>query len=92
VPGLRGADCGHGASGGPELLTEQAHYIRAYQDAVRRLSTGRPALDETAKAELLGTMEELWPGAPLGDPVAMSADPVAAELAGSAAASRRSPA
>ena len=72
---------GHGATAGPELLGRQAHYIRTYQATVHQLSDGRPALEDRAKGELLRTMEQLWPGAPLGDLVTMSADPVAAELA-----------
>ena len=50
---------------------------------MHQLSDGRTALDDRAKGELLRTMEQLWPGAPLGDLVTMSADPVAAELAAS---------
>ncbi|MEU6083390.1 MBL fold metallo-hydrolase [Streptomyces sp. NPDC047108] len=72
---------GHGRAGGVELLEKQARYIRAYQDAVLRLSGGRACLDDAAKAELLRTMDRFWPGAPLSNLVTMSADPVAAELA-----------
>ncbi|MFG2193270.1 MBL fold metallo-hydrolase [Streptomyces sp. NPDC048639] len=75
---------GHGPAGGVELLEKQARYIRVYQDTVRRLSGGRPSLDDAAKAELLRTMDQFWPGAPLSNLVTMSADPVAAELGQSA--------
>ncbi|MEU8824829.1 MBL fold metallo-hydrolase [Streptomyces sp. NPDC048636] len=75
---------GHGPAGGVELLAEQARYIRVYQDTVRQLSGGRPSLDERGKADLLRSMDQFWPGAPLSNLVIMSADPVAAELARSA--------
>lgn len=81
-PLLRGTRCyvGHGPTGDATLLDEQARYIRAYQDAVADLAAGRPTLTQDAKAELLRRMDLIWPGAPLTDLVAMSADPVAAEL------------
>lgn len=72
---------GHGTSGSTDLIDEQARYITAYRQAVTELADGADSLDEEAKAELLRRMDAVWPGAPLGDLVTMSADPVAAELA-----------
>jgi glyoxylase-like metal-dependent hydrolase (beta-lactamase superfamily II) len=72
---------GHGNGGDIRLLDEQVRYIRAYQAAIRELSKGRASLDDTAKKALSERMENVWPGAALGNLIAMSADPVAAELA-----------
>jgi glyoxylase-like metal-dependent hydrolase (beta-lactamase superfamily II) len=72
---------GHGVSGGSELIDEQARYILAYQRAIRELSQGATSLSDEAKAELLQRMDQIWPGAALGDLVTMSADAVAVELA-----------
>lgn len=54
----------------------------AYSAAVRELSGGEPALTETAKEELTARMEAYLPGAPLKFMIGLSADAVAAELAG----------
>jgi glyoxylase-like metal-dependent hydrolase (beta-lactamase superfamily II) len=72
---------GHGPSGDVTLLDEQGRYLRAYREAVADLAAGAAGLDDAAKAELLRRMERVWPGAPLGDLVGMSADAVAEELA-----------
>lgn len=72
---------GHGAPGGVELLDEQKRYIHAYQQAVRELANDQNTLDDAAKTELTTRMDAVWPGAPLRDLIAMSADPIAAELA-----------
>jgi glyoxylase-like metal-dependent hydrolase (beta-lactamase superfamily II) len=72
---------GHGATGTVELLDAQSEYIRAFQRAVRELTSGDGTLSAAAKDALRARMTGYWPGAPLEDLITMSADPVAAELA-----------
>jgi hypothetical protein len=72
---------GHGPDAGPDLLATQSSYIRAYQDAVREISNGKPVLDDDGKAELERRMATYLPTALLPALITMSADPVAVELA-----------
>jgi glyoxylase-like metal-dependent hydrolase (beta-lactamase superfamily II) len=73
---------GHGAPGGPELLDAQRDYLLAYCRAVKELAGGQPALSVEAKELLVARMQALRPGAGLTFMIALSADAVAAELAG----------
>ncbi len=72
---------GHGPTGTVELLDAQAEYIRTYQKAVIELSGPGGELTDDAKEVLKDRMKQHWPSAPLEDLIAMSADPVAAEMA-----------
>lgn len=71
---------GHGAPGSIELFESQKKYLIAYSDAVRELSDGKSILTDEAKKELTQRMEKFLPGAGLSFLIAVSADPVAAEL------------
>jgi hypothetical protein len=51
-------------------------------NAIKELSHGNSTLTEEAKGELTKRMEEFLPEAGLSSLIALSADPVAAELAG----------
>jgi glyoxylase-like metal-dependent hydrolase (beta-lactamase superfamily II) len=73
---------GHGPEASLDRLEAQKAYLLAYSVAVRELSGGEPVLTESAKEELEARMETYLPGAPLRFMVALSADAVAAELAG----------
>jgi glyoxylase-like metal-dependent hydrolase (beta-lactamase superfamily II) len=73
---------GHGAPSGAGLFADQRRYLLMYREAVRRLAAGAPALTEAQKQELTQAMTRFLPGAPLEWLVAVSADAVAAELAG----------
>jgi glyoxylase-like metal-dependent hydrolase (beta-lactamase superfamily II) len=78
---------GHGEPGDSRLLAEQADYIREFRSVVQALAGGQPSLTAEATDELLHRMCAYWPGAPLEALVAMSANPVAAELVAELAAS-----
>lgn len=71
---------GHGAPGSIDLFESQKKYLIAYSDAVRELSDGKSILTDEAKKELTQRMEKFLPGAGLSFLIAVSADPVAAEL------------
>jgi hypothetical protein len=71
---------GHGAPGSIDLFESQKKYLIAYSDAVRELSDGNSILTDGAKKELTQRMEKFLPGAGLSFLIAVSADPVAAEL------------
>jgi glyoxylase-like metal-dependent hydrolase (beta-lactamase superfamily II) len=73
---------GHGGAGGHELLDAQRDYLLAYCRAVKELAGGQPALSAESKEQLVAHMEGVRPGAPLGFMITLSADAVAAELAG----------
>ena len=73
---------GHGPEASLDRLEAQKAYLLAYSVALRELSGGEPVLTESAKEELEARMETYLPGAPLRFMVALSADAVAAELAG----------
>jgi glyoxylase-like metal-dependent hydrolase (beta-lactamase superfamily II) len=73
---------GHGGAGGHELFDAQRDYLLAYCRAVQELAGGQPALSAEAKEQLVARMEGFRPGASLGFMIALSADAVAAELAG----------
>lgn len=74
---------GHGPAGTISLLNEQRDYLLAYCAAVAELASGSPALTDEAKTALELRMDRVRPGAQLGFMVGLSADAVAAELAGS---------
>ena len=71
---------GHGRAGSLDLLQSQKEYLLAYSDVVEELSHGNTTLTENAKKELSQRMEKFLPGAGLPFLIALSADPVAAEL------------
>jgi glyoxylase-like metal-dependent hydrolase (beta-lactamase superfamily II) len=73
---------GHGEPGSIDLIDSQERYLLTYMDAVKELSHGNSTLTEEAKKELTQRMEEFLPEAGLSSLIALSADPVAAELAG----------
>src|SRR5262249_50543990 len=74
---------GHGPAAPPTaLLRRQQAYLLQYAAQVKELSGGRPRLTDEAKQELTARMEAYLPGAALSFLVALSADTVAAELAG----------
>ncbi len=73
---------GHGPEGSIDQLEAQKAYLLAYCAAVRELSGGEPTLTEAAREELAARMEEYLPDAPLTFMIGLSADAVAAELAG----------
>lgn len=73
---------GHGPEASIEHLEVQKAYLMAYCAAVRELSGGEPKLTEAAKEELAVRMEAYLPNAPLTFMIGLSADAVAADLAG----------
>ena len=73
---------GHGGGASLDLLESQKAYLLTYCAAVKKLSDGAPALTEAAGEELERRMEEYLPDAPLRFMIDLSADAVAAELAG----------
>ena len=73
---------GHGGEASLDLLETQKAYLLTYCAAVKALSDGAPALTEEAGEELERRMEEHLPDAPLKFMIDLSADAVAAELAG----------
>ena len=73
---------GHGPEASPGLLEAQKAYLLTYCAVVKELSGGEPALAEAAKEELVARMEKYLPNAPLTFMIGLSADAVAAELAG----------
>jgi glyoxylase-like metal-dependent hydrolase (beta-lactamase superfamily II) len=74
---------GHGRSAGAGLIAAQRAYLERLRAEIRRLSpTGAP-LDDAAKARLLGALKQLEPSSALEFLVALGADAVARELAGS---------
>ena len=73
---------GHGAEASLDLLETQKAYLLTYCAAVKELSDGAPSLTEAAGEELERRMEEYLPDAPLKFMIDLSADAVAAELAG----------
>ena len=73
---------GHGSPGSLDLLDAQRDYLLAYCAAVKELAAGQSTLPEEAKERLVARMEALRPGASLGFMISLSADAVAAELAG----------
>jgi glyoxylase-like metal-dependent hydrolase (beta-lactamase superfamily II) len=73
---------GHGGPGGHDLLDAQHDYLLAYCRAVKELAAGQPTLSEQAKERLVARIETIRPGAGLGFMIALGADAVAAELAG----------
>ena len=73
---------GHGAAASLDLLESQKAYLLTYCATVKELSDGAPALTEAAGEELERRMEEYLPDAPLKFMIDLSADAVAAELAG----------
>jgi glyoxylase-like metal-dependent hydrolase (beta-lactamase superfamily II) len=73
---------GHGVAGDLSMLAWQASYLEAYRAAVKEISKGKPSLDATGKRALETRMKAFLPGAPLEALIAMSADAIAAELAG----------
>lgn len=81
LAGVKKVYPGHGEAGGVELYDWQKRYLETYRANVKELAKGKPTLDDAAKKELEARMEKFLPGAQLKMLVAMSADPVAAELA-----------
>lgn len=73
---------GHGPEGALDRLRAQKEYLVAYCAAVRELSGGEPTLTEAARDELAARMNGHLPDAPLTFMIGLSADAVAAELAG----------
>ncbi|MGH2618496.1 MAG: hypothetical protein ACRDJC_24970, partial [Thermomicrobiales bacterium] len=73
---------GHGPAGTAALLDEQRDYLLAYCAAVSDIANGSPRLTEEEKSALAARMERVRPGAALGFMIGLSADAVAAELAG----------
>lgn len=73
---------GHGPEGDVEDLETQRAYLLSYIAAVREISGGEAALTEDGKGELSARMEAYLPNAPLTFMISLSADAVAAELAG----------
>ena len=64
------------------LLDAQKAYLLSYCVAIQEIAEGNSTLTEAAKQELTARMERYLPGAPLTFMIALSADAVAAELAG----------
>jgi glyoxylase-like metal-dependent hydrolase (beta-lactamase superfamily II) len=73
---------GHGEKGTLEALAWQKQYLEQYRAAVRELSGGKATLTDAQKKDLAAKMERVLPSAPLAMLVGMSADSIAAELAG----------
>jgi hypothetical protein len=73
---------GHGAPGGVSMLAEQRRYLMMYREAVGRLAAGAPTLTDAQRDQLTGVMTRFLPDAPLTWMIGLSADAVAAELAG----------
>lgn len=73
---------GHGPAGTRALLDEQRDYLLAYCAAVADIANGAATLTDGQKTALEERMERVRPGAPLGFMIGLSADAVAAELAG----------
>ena len=76
---------GHGEPGTVVLVDAQRDYLLSYCAAVRDISGGAASLTEHGKQQLVARMEQVRPGAPLAFMIALSADAVAAELAGHSA-------
>ncbi|MFB6836895.1 MBL fold metallo-hydrolase [Streptomyces sp. NPDC056361] len=74
---------GHGTPTGVEVLAAQHRYLQHYRETVRELADGRPTLAQAAKEELDRRLQEFAPDLPLTWMIALGADAVAAELAGS---------
>ncbi len=72
---------GHGRPAGPQALDRQREYLLMLRETVRNLAGGAPALSSAAREQLVARMAAFRPGAGLEWLVALSADPVAAELA-----------
>jgi glyoxylase-like metal-dependent hydrolase (beta-lactamase superfamily II) len=73
---------GHGAAGGLELLDWEEGYLTAYRSEVEHLRQGA-TISEADKQVLVTKMKERYPKAGLEFMIALGADAVAAELAGS---------
>jgi glyoxylase-like metal-dependent hydrolase (beta-lactamase superfamily II) len=73
---------GHGAEASLDLLETQKAYLLTYCAAVKELSDGQPTLTDAEVEELERRMEEYLPNAPLKFMISLSANAVAAELAG----------
>jgi glyoxylase-like metal-dependent hydrolase (beta-lactamase superfamily II) len=80
---------GHGASGSLELLETQRRYLETYRDAIRDLARGRPSLTDGEKNELTSRLQAYLPGAGLTFLIGLSADAIAAELAGAVKGAER---
>jgi glyoxylase-like metal-dependent hydrolase (beta-lactamase superfamily II) len=74
---------GHGAPGHVDLLDRQHDYLLTYCRAVKELAQGQPTLSDAAKGALQARLERSYPGRSLNFMIALSADAVAAQLAGS---------
>ena len=82
---LAGADTlypGHGRPAGPEALDAQRRYQLMLREAVRNLAGGAPSLSDASKEQLTMRMSAFLPDPALVWLVGLSADAVAAELAG----------
>ncbi|HEV8551593.1 MAG TPA: MBL fold metallo-hydrolase [Polyangiaceae bacterium] len=74
---------GHGPEGAPgELVAKQREYLLSAARGVKELARGRRTLSEAEKSLLTERLRARWPGAGLEFLIGMSADAVAAELAG----------
>lgn len=75
---------GHGAAGGLELLDRESQYLSKYRETVASLAKGRTVLSDAEKSEVTNVMTAYLPQGKLTFLIPLGADPVAAELAGSA--------
>jgi glyoxylase-like metal-dependent hydrolase (beta-lactamase superfamily II) len=80
---------GHGRPAGPEALDAQRRYQLMLRETVRNLAGGEPSLSDAAKEQLTARMSAFLPDPALAWLVGLSADAVAAELAGEGVAASR---
>jgi glyoxylase-like metal-dependent hydrolase (beta-lactamase superfamily II) len=80
---------GHGLPAGLEALDAQRRYQLMLREAVRNLAGGAPSLSDDAKEQLTARMSAFLPDPALAWLVGLSADAVAAELAGEGVAASR---
>jgi glyoxylase-like metal-dependent hydrolase (beta-lactamase superfamily II) len=76
---------GHGDPGDVKLFESQKAYIDAYRQSIAEISGGKVSLTEAQKNALVARMKTVLPVEKLAFMISLSADAVAAELAGKGA-------